>query len=92
MCIGMECWGRGGGRRRSARVSDYGGSPRLPFFPFSLASVSETSEVGSTVFSKVNVTDADFGMNGEVSLVCDSAKVSWRSWGHELTKPDPRSR
>ncbi|XP_043197440.1 cadherin-23-like [Amphibalanus amphitrite] len=38
-------------------------------------SVSETSEVGSTVFSKVNVTDADFGMNGEVNLVCDSNKT-----------------
>ncbi|XP_037084523.1 cadherin-23-like [Pollicipes pollicipes] len=38
-------------------------------------SVSETSEVGSTVFSKVNVTDADFGLNGEVNLVCDASKT-----------------
>ena len=33
------------------------------------------------MFSKVNVTDADFGMNGEVSLVCDSDKVSWGQMG-----------
>ena len=54
-------------------------SPRFVDGPYTFT-VEESASPGATLFSDINVLDADDGLNSDVTVTCDSAKVCSWDW------------